>query len=421
MRKFKIIPILIAVALFMNIFMPLARADELPEFLAEVAFLAEAESGTVLFESNADVRRAPDSLAKLMTLLLAAEAVESGRIVAAEVMDNLYATILGSDDEACDAVAVTVAGSVEDFVAAMNDRAAVLGCRNTLFVNTTGAADARQYTTARDLYYIAREGAKHAIFVQVAGARSYDGKSNTNYILEPDREKYYYRHCVFGKVSATYENGYGAVEYAERDGMNTVAIILGAAAVTLEDQSTEMQNLTEARRLLEWGHANYSWVTALSTIDLVARAEVLYGDGADFVNLRPQSEIVLLLKNDLTAGELVREIRIFSEESGEPLSAPIEEETVLGEIAVLRGGTELGRVPLVAVAEVRQMKLKYLQAQLKEALSSPVVVAIIVVVALILLVYIVLIVRYQALRAKHAKELAARRARAQAEIAAREE
>ncbi|MDR0905153.1 MAG: hypothetical protein LBN00_03060 [Oscillospiraceae bacterium] len=408
MKKIKITAIFLIFAALMSIFAPVSLAAEPEPFKAAAVFLAETTTGTVLYELNADERRAPDTLAKMMTLLLAAEAVASGELASGEVAENLFSAYVGSDDDACDAVAVTVSGSVDAFVALMNARAAELSCADTVFVNTNGKANVRQYTTARDLFNIARAGAKLPLFVEVAGARSHGGITNSNYMLNPNRAKYYYKYGVFGKVSATYENGYGAVEYAERDGLNAVAVVLGAAAVILEsDNSTEMQNLTEARRLLEWGHANFSWTAVLSSSELIARAAVQLGDGADFVNLRPEEDVVLLLSNDIPEDEITREIRVFSEESGEKLTAPVEAGAELGEVVLTRRGEEIGRATLVADTTVRLLRMKYFTAQLKAIFQSRVAKLIIIAVIAIFLAYAVIVVRYQILLARYVKKRAA--------------
>jgi D-alanyl-D-alanine carboxypeptidase (penicillin-binding protein 5/6) len=407
MKKIKITAIFLIFAALMNIFAPAGRAAEPEPFKAAAVFLAETTTGTVLYERNADERRAPDTLAKMMTLLLAAEAVERGELASGEVAENLFSAYVGSDDDACDAVATTVSGSVEAFVAAMNARAAELGCADTVFVNTNGKQDARQYTTARDLFRIARAGTKLSLFVEVAGARSHGDITNSNYMLNPKRTKYYYKYGVFGKVAATYENGYGAVEYAERDGLNAIAVVLGAAAVILEtDNSTEMQNLTEARRLLEWGHANFSWTTALSSSELIARAAVQLGDGADFVNLRPEEDVVLLLSNDIPEDEITREILVFSEESGEKLTAPVAAGAELGEVVLLRRGEEIGCATLIADTDVRLLRVKFFTSQLKKILQSRVTKLIIIAVIAIFLAYAILVVRYQILRARYVKRRA---------------
>ena len=407
MKKIRFISVLLILSALLCVAAPVAVADnfELPDpVLAQAVLLAEVDTGMVLYEMNANARRAPDSLVKIMTLLLAAEAVSRGDIGDNQVLENLRATYIGNDDEAADAVAIAVAGSVEAFVDAMNARAAELGCRDTNFVNATGALDARHYTTASDLFLIARAGLGLPVFIEVAGAAEYKGSMNSNRMLVARQTKYYYKYCVFGKVSATYDNGYGAVEYAERDGMKTIVIVLGAAAVILEsDNSTEMQNLTEARRLLEWGHKNYSWRSVISGVDLVARAAVDLGDGADFVNLRPAREFSMLLRRDLPASTVEREIRIFSEELGEPLVAPVTAGTELGELILLQNGRELDRIPLVADTGIQLQRVKLFTSRLRSALSSGTVKVIIAVAAVLFVIYIGIVVRYQILRARYVK------------------
>ena len=414
MKIFRFIAVLLMIVMVTGTALPAlsARADEpayaAPEpFRAEAVLLAETTTGTELFEQNSRVRRSPDALAKLMTLLLAAEAVARGELADGQVLEDLFSALVGNSDASADAVAVTVSGSVEAFVAAMNARAAQLGCTDTNFTNTSGAADSRQYTTAYDLFLIACAGIKLPVFIEVAGAQSHNGATNANQMLLPQRTKYYYKYCVFGSVSASYEGGLGAVEYAERDGMNTVAVILGSRDEVLEDESTQLHNLSEARRLLEWGHQNYAWRHILTSLDLVARAAVELGDGADYVNLRPVREVTMLLRRDLPNDTVTREIHVYSEERGTPLTAPVEAETELGEVVLLLNGEEIDRVTLVANTTVRLQRVKLFTSRLKSMLGGPPAKLIILLVAIFFTIYLVIVIRSQSLRARHVREQSA--------------
>ncbi|MDR0447005.1 MAG: serine hydrolase [Oscillospiraceae bacterium] len=442
MEKLKALSILSLAALFFTLSAP-ALAAPPEDFRAEAVYLSDASTGETLYEKNADVRRGPDALVKIMTLLLAAEAVERGEVSRSELItasdsaffdikgdvasrsiasgetlpfiDLLYCAFIGGYDEACNIIAERVSGNSPDFIEAMNERAAALGCENTRFVNTHGALSDAQYSTARDLSIIVREASKNALFTEVSTALSYTVREtnssparrlvSVNYMLVETRARYYYKYAVFGRTSATYENGYGCVELAEREEFSAVAVVLGAAAVILEDESTEMQNLTETRRLFEWGFANYTRRAVLSSTELVARAEVAFGSGADYVNLRPDRDISLLLPVELPENELTRGITIYSDAAGAAVSAPVAAGDVLGEITISRGGEIIARAELVADASVPLLHAKFIRQRVTDALGSRWAKIVIIVAAVLFLGYVIIVVRYNILRARRVRQM----------------
>lgn len=451
MKKSKITSIILLCALCLSLVTGTAAAgaESSPgAVLAQAVILAERETGMVLYESGADSERSPETMVKIMTLLLAAEAVEQGDVSRTELvtasesaffditadsetrgiapgetmsfLDLMYCAYVGGANEACNIIAEHVAGSVDAFVAQMNTRAAELGCKNTMFVNTHGQSDSRQRTTARDLYLITREAARSPVFTEVAGAATYtvpatnmsEARSitNSNYMLSEERTRYFYKYAVFGKVSATYESGYACMEYAEQGTMSIICVVLGAEAI-LTEEGTIMQNLTEARRLLEWGYSSFSWQTVLSTTSLVTRVPVTFGSGADYVNLRPDSDVTVLLPNEVSDDDLKREITIYSEQSGEDLTAPVEAGQTLGELELYYKGSLVGNVKLVADSSVSLKHLTYLRQHIKQALGSRWFKVVVAIAVLLFIGYAVIIIRYNIIRARRVKEINERKER----------
>ena len=150
---------------------------------APTAFLMEASTGTVIFEQNADVPCSPASITKIMTLLLIFESLKSGDIsLQYEVMTSAHAQSMGgsqvfleegemqtvdtlikciavaSGNDAAVAMAEFIAGSEEEFVSRMNEKAQELGMENTHFLDCCGLSDSDDHhTTARDVAVMSRE------------------------------------------------------------------------------------------------------------------------------------------------------------------------------------------------------------------------------------------------------------------------
>ena len=413
---------------------------------AKSALLIEVDSGKVLFEYNKDEQQPADALVKVMTLLIAVTACQDGAadpddlvtmtsdawadlssssttrgIKTGEEMtllDLMYCAFTGSANEAANMVAIHIAGSIDTFVGMMNERAKAIGCTNTNFTNPHGQYDANQYTTAFDQYIIYHEALSYPLFEEISSAFRHNTEildssrtltvTSANNMLNSG-SKYYYRHCVSGLASAvlddgttgaSYEGGHSSITMAETDTLSLIAVVLGSDVVLLNDNSTERRNLTEAQRLFEYGFSQFSWRAIISTDELVTKTSILHGDGADFVILRPESEIRDLLDNDIPDEEFIRTITIFSEVNGETLSAPITAGDVLGEVTISRNGTMIGTVRLVASTSIGLHRFQYIKNQVANALSSTVAQIIIWVLVVVVALYAALVVRYNVIRSK---------------------
>ncbi|MBR5708910.1 MAG: D-alanyl-D-alanine carboxypeptidase, partial [Oscillospiraceae bacterium] len=161
----------IAAAALLLALIPAPARAEAPENGAASAFLYEANTGTVLYEKNADEKRLIASLTKIMTALVVLERTDPDEEVRVRaewtdvegskmglvpgetltVRDLLYGLLLASGNDAALALACHTAGSIEAFAALMNEKAAELGLRSTSFENPHGLDGPAQYSTARDM------------------------------------------------------------------------------------------------------------------------------------------------------------------------------------------------------------------------------------------------------------------------------
>lgn len=261
-----------------------------PEILAEghlsaqAAILIEADTGNVIFEKNADQRMYPASITKIMTCWLALNSLTPEQLeMKVQVSDNavnlasdestakfasgeevriidlIYAAILVSGNDAATAIAEGLSGSVSAFVEIMNFAAASLGCQDTHFVNANGLHDENHYSTARDLAIIARVAMQNETFRKVVSTTSYvlprdniyRSRSLTTGIkfLLPVETKYYYEWATGMKTGTTSAAGKCFVASASRDGVNLIAVVLGA--------ENDGDRYTDAKKLLEYGFTQY--------------------------------------------------------------------------------------------------------------------------------------------------------------------
>ena len=209
---------------------------------AEIAM--ELTTGTVLKESNADLKLPMASTTKIMTALIIAEdcdldecltvpdaavGVEGSSIYLKkneeiDVRDLLYGLMLRSGNDAATALAIHHSGSVDKFVEVMNERAKALGAENTVFKNPSGLPDNGHYTTARDLCGITCHCMQNSVFREIVSTKNHSGKyrifANKNKML------YNYEGANGVKTGYTVKAGRCLVTSAERDGMDVVTVDL---------------------------------------------------------------------------------------------------------------------------------------------------------------------------------------------------
>ena len=246
---------------------------------APSAILIEASSGKILYEKNSDEKRHPASVTKVMTLLLVFEAIDSGKInmtdevsvsenaasmggsqiflEVGEIMsveDMIKSVTVCSANDAAVALAEHIAGSEEEFVALMNKRAEELGMKNTHFENTNGLDDTTDthLTSARDIAIMSRELLKHEKifdYTTIWQDTVREGRftlTNTNKLIR------FYKGANGLKTGFTSKSGYCISASAKRDGMQLIAVIMGA-------ESSDSRNVS-AKKLFDYGFANYAYI-----------------------------------------------------------------------------------------------------------------------------------------------------------------
>ncbi len=451
MKKIKIIPFFISVCLLFGLLAPAACAlDAPPLHSAKAVVLADMDSGRLLYTLDKDVQRAPASLTKIMTVLLAVEALERGEVELDEMVtaqedclaglntdsstsgirpgeiisykDLLYCAMVHSANEACNILAHRVSGSVPDFVALMNSRAAELGCSATHFADPNGLSNENHYTTAYELYLITREALRHPLFAEICNTRGYDmaatnlsparSFANSNALITADSEygsSYVYPAASGVKTGFTQLAGYCLVSTAEKDGVRLLAVVMGCDG-WLNAGIDEYENFTDTVRLYNWAFDSFAYREAVSSLSTITRVQVENAVESDAnVNLRAQNDVTLLLPKDLNLETVELVPSLYTDQ----LVAPIEAGTVLGRAEILIGGESYGSVNLVNVTKVELSKKEFMTQRVHQTFSSPWIIFLIVLLLVIAIGYLALVLRYRAQRRRYLRrkrELAARRA-----------
>ncbi|MBQ8655142.1 MAG: D-alanyl-D-alanine carboxypeptidase [Clostridia bacterium] len=328
--------------------------------------LAETDTGTVIFEKNADEKREAASITKLMTALLVLEALQRGEIALTDqvtvsrnaaamkgsqalldagasysVEDLLRTTIMASANDSAVALAEHLCGTEEAFVGRMNQRAAELGMGNTCYVNSTGYPQEGQHTTARDVTRLCCEVAKHEAYHRYAGVwidkLTHPGGRVTD-LTNTNRLVRFYEGCDGFKTGSTDAARYCVAATAEKNGMRLVAVVLGC-----EKSQTRFD---EARAMLDWGFKTYQRTVIARKGDLLGQTLPVTGGSAEEVELMLGSGLSMLLKNGQAAG-LSLELKL-----PESVAAPVAKGDVLGTAQVLLDGRIIARLNCLAAADV---------------------------------------------------------------------
>ena len=209
----------------------------------------EVSSGRLLNGSNENLRLPMASTTKAMTALVvlekssltdiveippAAVGIEGSSVYLKKgerftVEELLYALMLRSGNDAAVALAVHTSGSVEEFVRKMNERAALMGLKDTKFVNPHGLHDENHYTTAYELALIAAEGLKNPHFKRIVSTKNIviDGEGHEKrYFANKNKILYNYEGATGVKTGFTRDSGRCLIASAERNGMEVVAVAL---------------------------------------------------------------------------------------------------------------------------------------------------------------------------------------------------
>jgi D-alanyl-D-alanine carboxypeptidase (penicillin-binding protein 5/6) len=340
----------------------LPKKEDTFNLSAPYAILIDYESGSVLFEKNADQLMEPSSMAKLMTVEVVLQAIKEGRLkpddefIISEhawrhggapshgstmyapihsmvrVIDLLQGAIIQSGNDACIALAEGMAGSEDAFAEIMTKRARELGLTKSNFANPTGLPDPRTHVTARELAKLAQHLIRtYPDYYHFFGEREF----TWNRIRQLNRNPLLAGNIgVDGlKTGFTREAGYGIVASAVQNGLRLIAVTNGFKDLKARGEET--------RKLLEWGFKGFESRPLFAEGQTIGDAR-LYGGARGRVPLVANGSVSLLVPRNSSEHVLARVVYTG------PVRAPIEKGQQIGELKVWRGDNVVLEVPLQA-------------------------------------------------------------------------
>lgn len=337
-------------------------AQPVVQTTAESAILMEPATGKVLYEKNADKELPPASVTKVMTLLVALDAVEKGKVkltdkVAASenaskmggsqiyleqgeempLKTMLLSIAVGSANDACVAVGEHIAGSHEAFVKMMNDKAAQLGLKHTKFINAYGLPAKGHYTSARDLAVMMREAIKYPLFNELTTVKKHDLRGGKFVLLNTNKLLWWYRGAEGGKTGWTNEAKYCLASTARRDNLRLIAVVMA----TPEPRS----HFRESMKLYNYGFAQFEGVPIAKAGQPMGQIRVLKGT-VDNLNAAVKGDVGAVVekghKKDVT----------YKVNLPATITAPIAKGQAIGSVVVYEAKKEVLKTDLIATKEI---------------------------------------------------------------------
>ena len=404
MKKiFRMLSITLCFVLCFSIFqLPVSAASsaryQLPfEVNARAYILASLDTGEVIFEKNSQERYDPASLTKLLTAYTTYKYVDDfentmvtapryvydelygmnsstadirqGEILS--VKDLLYAMLLPSANEAASILADYVGnGDITNFCMMMNNEARKLGCQNTNFTNAHGLFTNDHYTSAYDMYLIAKACYNLPGFMDIVTTNTYQMPANIKhanpyYIQNTNKMQNkafpaYYRSYVKGMKTGTLDyNNFVCV--CQKNGENYILVVIGAEFGGGENRPA----MITSAEIMDYFFESYSLRSANSLSFPVTEVSMKYAKDADTLLLYADTEVMSILPNDADESSF-RKVYNLPESVGAPINAG----DVIGTVDYYLAGQKVGTSQLISHDTVERSTVMYLVGKFQEAYQS---------------------------------------------------
>lgn len=426
MKKF--CAILFSFVLVLIIALPVAAegesstlADNAPSLTAPAAYVVNLDTNIVVYEKNSETPLSAASLTKLMTTLLLLEnyqdqldsisltapsyvydliweqstnasSADIRRGETQSLRNLLYAMLLPSGNEAAYIVADYMGGgSIDNFVAMMNDEAKAVGCTGTTFVDPCGL-NPNNITTARDAYLILRALTAYDVFSTVVGTPSYDMGTNDRYttpgtyiIQTTDKlitNSSYHRDYTKGGKTGSLGEWQNFAGWHSQDGESYISILLNVPYDA--DPEGMRPALVETATIMDWVFDTYTIAPALDTTQPITEVRVAYSTQADTVMLYPADNMMTLLPRD--GGAALTE-QVFN--VPDQLPSPIKQGDIVGTVTLTIEGETIGTADLIAGSDVSRNQLLYTISRVSLFFSSTYFKVVVILTMLVIGAYLI--------------------------------
>lgn len=337
---------------------------------AKSAILIEASTGTIIYEKNSHEKLAPASMTKMMSMLLIVEAIEDGKlswnqmITTSEnassmggsqilletgekmsVEDLFKGIAVASGNDAVVALSEAVAGTEEEFVNMMNQRAKELGLEDTNFKNPHGLDTANHYTSAYDMAMIAKELVRHEKvleFTSIYEDYLREDQENKVWLVNTNKLVKFYDGMDGLKTGYTKEAGYCLTATAKRGDTRFITVVMG-------EEDTKTRN-SETTSMMDYAFGQYEVEKVLDKKRTVGTVRVEKGK-VDTIQLVPMDDVTILNKKSDQKKNSNYEVKTKT------ITAPIKKGEQVGELILEVDGEEKRTVPLTVQESIEKANL----------------------------------------------------------------
>ena len=337
---------------------------------AKSAYLMDFSTQTPIFAKNETQRLPIASMCKIMTLLLAFEAIDSGAMELNEtimvsekaasmggsqvfleanakylVTDLLKSIVVCSANDSCVAIAERIAGDERIFVERMNAKAKELGAHDTLFANCTGLPKEPQYSCAKDVATMLKSLLKHDKYYEYGSVwmdkfahpqGRFTEITNTNKLVR------FYDGCDGGKTGFTNEAGFCLAATAKRQEMRIISVVIG--------EETSQTRFNDVRTMFDYAFANYTVAPIVKSGAIYQEKVEVDGGKEKYVSVYPAKSVYAFMRRG-EKPNITLESKLIN------VKAPVAKDESIGELIIYQDGVELDRVELLSDRIVKKANL----------------------------------------------------------------
>lgn len=371
MEMRKVLSSIVSILLIIGLLAPSVNAAEKQVKLAEnatSAIIIERDTGEIIFEKNKDEKLPPASMTKIMTMLLIMEALDKEAITYDEmvrtseyaasmggsqiflepgeemsVRDMLKAIAVASGNDASVAMAEHIAGTEEEFVAMMNEKAKELGLEQTHFVNVNGLPAENHYSSAHDLAIMSKELLKYEDITTFTGIYEDYLRQDSDdpfWLVNTNKLVKFYPGVDGLKTGFTREAKYCLAATAEKNDMRVITVVMGAP--------TPKERNAQITSMLDYAFSQYQTHKLYDRGYVMSDVKVSKGEQRQVAAITAES-VSLLTKKGEKMDDVVERIEL-----NEDLRAPIAKGDVIGTLFIEKEGKILNQTDLLAESDVQE-------------------------------------------------------------------
>ncbi|AJY78020.1 D-alanyl-D-alanine carboxypeptidase family protein [Paenibacillus beijingensis] len=335
---------------------------------AKSAIVIDADSGTVIYEKNSHDKLPPASITKIMTMLLAMEALDDGKIKLTDMIstseyaasmggsqiflepgeemsvdDILKGVAMASGNDASVALAEKIAGTEAEFVNMMNAKAKQLGLKDTRFANCNGLPAADHYSSAHDIAIMSMELLKHSEITKYTGKyQDYLRQSSKKpfWLVNTNKLVRFYSGADGLKTGYTSEAKFCLSATARRDNMRVIAVVMG-------EPNTKTRN-AEVSGMFDYSFAQYTNYPVLKEGDPMGKVSIEKGHVPE-LELTAKHNYSILMKKGAEPKDIRHELKLDGK-----LKAPVRIGQPIGKLVVYRGNEVIKEFPVEAPVSVEK-------------------------------------------------------------------